>query len=250
MSANGNCVPMTGRRFGALVVVRREGTARLRSGAAGPALWRCVCDCGASIVAIGAQLRSGNKQACGVKGHFAKSPIYAATRLERTTYYGMLQRCYDTSAPGYKNYGAKGIRVCARWRASFENFLADMGPRPSAKHSIDRYPKQDGNYEPKNCRWATAKEQARNREGVVYVDYLGQRISVAEYAERAGVGAGMLHNRLKRGWSVEEALTTPRDGRAAKSLEKWLRTLGQARLLLPVSEPTTNSQCANTELPQ
>lgn len=80
-------------------------------------------------------------------------------------YYAMITRCYHEGSPHYKNYGEVGVEVCERWRNSFEDFVADMGPRPSKRHSIDRYPNPYGDYEPSNCRWATSKQQAANQRG-------------------------------------------------------------------------------------
>ena len=82
--------------------------------------------------------------------------------VEYTTWINMKQRCYNKKRSDYPRYGGKGIKVCARWRNSFKHFLSDMGQRPTAK-SLDRYPNPDGNYEPRNCRWATTLEQAHNK---------------------------------------------------------------------------------------
>lgn len=79
-----------------------------------------------------------------------------------TSWCNMLARCHNPRASSYKYYGAKGIAVCERW-LKFEEFLADMGERPSSKHSLDRWPNRNGNYEPGNCRWATQSEQCRNK---------------------------------------------------------------------------------------
>lgn len=80
-----------------------------------------------------------------------------------TTWTNMKQRCFNRKHPAYYIYGGRGIIVCDRWKNSFQNFLEDMGPKPSAGHSIDRFPDKDGNYQPGNCRWATLAEQAANK---------------------------------------------------------------------------------------
>lgn len=119
----------------------------------------------------------------------------------------MLQRCHSPSAKDYPRYGAKGIAVCDRWRFSFENFFADMGHRPTGK-SIDRIDNNKG-YEPGNCRWATIKEQNRNVSTNRYIEYAGERMLLIEWAERLGMKAVTLHSRLREGWTIERALTTP-----------------------------------------
>jgi hypothetical protein len=75
----------------------------------------------------------------------------------------MIQRCHNPTSAQYAEYGGRGIEVCLRWRQSYANFLADMGYPPTRRHSLDRYPNKNGNYEPTNCRWATPKQQAKNR---------------------------------------------------------------------------------------
>jgi hypothetical protein len=110
-----------------------------------------------------------------------------------------------------QNYFERGIRVCERWQYSFADFLADMGPRPSGKHSIDRID-NDGDYEPSNCRWATRKEQNNNTRATVYVDYRGERMSLLAAKQRAGcdLPSSIVTDRLRNGWNVEDALNTPR----------------------------------------
>lgn len=117
----------------------------------------------------------------------------------------MKERCYVTTDKRYGDYGGRGIRVCERWLNSFEKFFADMGERPSQRHTIDRK-NNNGNYEPGNCRWATRAEQNRNQRRNVIVEHDGKRLCVAEWAELAGISADVLRNRLNRGWSIEEAM--------------------------------------------
>jgi hypothetical protein len=111
-----------------------------------------------------------------------------------TYYYGLWKRikqsCYDRKYQSYHNYGARGIQVYEPWRTSFQSFLggllADIGPRPSKLHSLDRK-NNDGYYEPGNIRWATAKEQSRNRRGNHFVTALGQTRTIAEWSEISGI---------------------------------------------------------------
>jgi hypothetical protein len=108
----------------------------------------------------------------------------------------------------YDLYGGRGIKVCEQWR-DFENFLADMGEQPSGK-SLDRID-NDGDYEPGNCRWATAKQQSRNRGNNRLLAYGGKTRCVTEWAEMTGMGSSVIYGRLSRGWTVKATLTTPVD---------------------------------------
>lgn len=116
----------------------------------------------------------------------------------------MMTRCYYKSSHKYPSYGGRGISVCQRWHV-YENFLADMGERP-LNLTLDRRD-NNGNYEPGNCRWATQIVQNRNRRDNRKIQFAGENISQTEWAERTGIPLGTIRHRLKKGWSIERALT-------------------------------------------
>jgi hypothetical protein len=120
------------------------------------------------------------------------------------------RRCYDRSYEGYHRYGGRGIIVCKRWLGSngFKNFFIDMGLRPSSKHSLERK-NNNKNYSPKNCVWATAKEQGRNRCNNVTLTVRGESKTMSAWAEEKGLPRTLISLRLSRGKSHEEAVLTP-----------------------------------------
>jgi hypothetical protein len=120
-------------------------------------------------------------------------------------------RCHTPSHPAYRYYGGRGLAMCERWRDSFECFYADMGARPSARHSLDRID-NDGDYAPSNCRWADRRTQANNRRNCHYPEYNGERLPLTEVAQRAGVKRRSLyHHYVTLGLSIEESIA--RSGR-------------------------------------
>ena len=154
---------ISGQRFGKLTALRHVGYRP------GGAIWECQCDCGGTTVVYSQNLRKGRTKSCGCNTAKAISESVAThgeSRGNWTPEYrawrAMLDRCNQTGHSSYKYYGARGIKVCERWKASFANFVTDLGRKPSPKHSLDRID-VNGNYEPTNCRWATAIEQRRNR---------------------------------------------------------------------------------------
>lgn len=166
MPKRGDLIPMIGRRFGRLVVEalgRRLPYRRY--------LWTCLCDCGNRVEVEGGNLRTGNSQSCGCLHLEVKRLLFTThghapvgnRSPEYESWCAMWGRVRDVDPDGsrWRHYGRRGIVACDRW-LSFEAFLADMGPRPSLKHSLDRV-NNDGNYEPGNCRWATDAEQVANR---------------------------------------------------------------------------------------
>lgn len=128
---------------------------------------------------------------------------------EHRTWKSIIGRCENPKNPKFPIYGGRGIVVCSDWRASFQAFFRDMGRRPSSAHSIDRI-NVDGNYEPANCRWATAKEQNRNKTNARLIAHGGLTLSITEWAELRGLPESALRIRLDRlKWSVADALNRP-----------------------------------------
>lgn len=181
--------------------------------------WLCVCNCGNSAVVSSGNLRSGRSSSCGCR-RVEVSQAQAGSNLrhgesgqsatgEYRAWLAMLRRCLTPTAGNYANYGAKGVKVCERW-LTYENFLADMGHKPSSEYSLDRYPDQRGDYEPSNCRWATAIEQQRNKTNNTLVTIEGKTRCAAEWCAVTGLASSTFHNRVKRGWSGVELLRPPR----------------------------------------
>jgi hypothetical protein len=168
---------------------------------------RVRCDCGTQKEVRLSVLRTGASQSCGCLARelTTSRQVKHGQSGERTLTYrswlAMRERCSRPSHPHFASYGGRGISVCPRWD-SFEVFLSDMGPRPSKDHSLDRYPNNDGNYEPGNVRWATPKQQGRNRRS----NHLIRGRTLAEWSERTGLSTATIRQRLLRGWSEEEAV--------------------------------------------
>lgn len=126
---------------------------------------------------------------------------------EYETWGRIRQRCTNPKNPAFPDYGARGIRMCERW-ASFENFYADMGPRPSPKHSIDRRD-NNGDYSPENCRWATLKQQSRNKRNNVWIEHDGKRMILEDWATETGLPRTTLEQRVWRAWPDDLVVTAP-----------------------------------------
>lgn len=202
-------VDLTGKKFGRLTVVKKYG----RKQPKGPIHWHCICECGNEKIADGESMKRGNVESCGCKQHDrnksgtnGRSHGMSQSRQYRIWSH-MLGRCNNPTDDGYGDYGGRGIKVCERWHI-FENFLEDIKNEYDHSLTIDRID-NNGNYEPSNVRWATQKQQQRNKRSNVLVTVDGETSPMAHFAERYGIRNYHLYHRLKLGWSLERALKTP-----------------------------------------
>jgi hypothetical protein len=199
---------LTGKRFGALVVVERGGN----SGKF--AAWLCRCDCGTEVIAGGDKLRRGKKKTCGTNGHrwqYERKDLHGGVTVQFPSEYqswtNMRARCLDPTHKKYEHYGARGITICERWD-SFQNFMLDMGRKPDPKFTIERED-VNGNYEPKNCKWISRKDQGRNKRNSVFVTYNGRKMLLIDLVEELGLSRSAVYGRLQGGWTLAQAIALP-----------------------------------------
>lgn len=198
-------IDLTNQTFGRWTVLRPDV---FKSGAMH---WHCRCDCGTERVVNGAHLRGGKTVSCGCYKAEAKTTHGLHRHPMYRTWAGMLSRCRNPNDMWYHRYGGRGIKVCERWH-DFANFYADVGDRPEG-HTLDRID-NNGGYTPENVRWATHVQQAKTKTQTDrYIAALGKTRTVTEWARKIGVDPGVIHMRLHRGWTEEQAVLLPRGER-------------------------------------
>lgn len=202
----------------------------------GPRQFRCACDCGGEAVVGASNLLKKLTRSCGCirrertsalnrKHGLSLSPGTRTLRPEFNAWRSMINRCTNPDFRHYHRYGGRGIFVCEGWRVGPDAFLADMGPRPDARHTLDRID-NDGSYTcgkcehcktngwPANCRWATRRIQGNNRCSNRLFTWRGKTLSIAQWAAEVGLPEQVIRTRLTTcGWDVERALTTPKEPR-------------------------------------
>lgn len=195
-----------GQTFDRLTVIC-EVSATGRHGKA----YRCRCECGNESVVMCDKLKSGKTKSCGCLRRQLTTKHGCArdsgVTLTYTSWSSMKSRCTNERNHRFSKYGARGILMCERWN-SFENFLADMGERPSASHTIDRID-NNGNYSPENCRWATKKQQSNNTRANINISISGKTQTLKQWCEELGLKYNTILCRLRRGWSAEKSLREP-----------------------------------------
>ncbi len=217
-----NFQDMTGRQCGKLAIMSRAANSSTNR-----AQWLCRCECGKMLVIAGKKLRNGHTKSCGclrkeigARNGLSRRKHGASHSREYETWNRMKQRCHNPDNQNYLRYGDRGIYTCQRWHSSFTAFLQDMGKIPSSEHSLDRINNEQG-YNcghcsdclqrgvAFNCRWATTKQQARNRRSNRKLTFQGKTASIIEWSEIVKIAPDTIQKRLEAGWSIKEVLTLP-----------------------------------------
>lgn len=194
----------TGNRFSRLTVI---SISHRRSGNQSRLMVDCLCECGRTTQADSSNLKSGHTKSCGCLGKTYHVKHGACKTPEYRAWAKMLARCRNPKDPNFMRYGGRGITVCERWN-NFQDFIADMGARPSSFHSIERINNNEG-YSPDNCKWATRPEQQRNRRNNIRITFNGETLVLQDWAKKVGIRPQSLLKRINKGWDLERAMTTP-----------------------------------------
>lgn len=224
---------LVGQRFGRLTVIERYPVPNIST-------WTCQCDCGNITHPRARSLINGITQSCGclrteriklavTKHGKHNTPLYKV-------WTAIKMRCLNPNCPAWDLYGGRGITICDEW-LDFETFAKAVGERPSNKHSLDRYPDPNGNYEPGNVRWATQFEQMQNMSRNVHVTWNGETHTLSEWSRRTGISESGLGWRYHQGWPPEKMFSQERQkggiapqmftlGEVTQSLPDWAKATG------------------------
>lgn len=203
-------IDLTDKSFGDWKVINYSGNS----------LWLCECKCGHRQEVSSYWLRSGTHgcQKCGrdkcAKHRMCNAPEYRVWR-------DIIQRCCNPNEPNYKRYGARGIKVCDRWKESFIEFYKDVGNRPDKGYELDRI-NNDGDYESNNVRWVTKKQNNRNTRRNRWFTIDGETKCLTEWSELYNKKVSCIAARLDRGWSIERALIEPVDEKVWANRKTYL----------------------------
>jgi hypothetical protein len=216
---------LIGKIYGYLEVISCLGSDR--NGKKAAVHWMCRCKCGNTVAVTTAKLNFGLRKSCGclkvekaiINGKIGseKNKTHNGTYTpEYKTWTMIKSRCNNPKSSGYENYGGRGIKICERWNNSFQNFLDDMGKKPNTDFCIDRINVNEGYYKD-NCQWTSLKSQQNNKRTNIYIEFGGNKATLAEWATKIGICGATLRKRMKN-MSIEDALTSPKKmvGRSRK----------------------------------
>ena len=199
---------LTGQKFGKLTVIKRVENSKWNE-----TRWLCKCECGNEAIVNYGKLAYKHTTSCGCYARELFVNNVSKHNLRKTRLYniwaGMKQRCFNKNSKAYNRYGGRGITICNEWKNDFKKFYEwSMKNGYKDNLTIDRI-NNDGNYEPKNCRWADNKTQSNNRNNNVILEYNNEKHNIKEWCKIMNVTESALKHRLERGWDLEKALTTP-----------------------------------------
>lgn len=202
---------LTGERFGRLIALEFRG-----SDNSGHTQWLCECECGNTKIVRSNDLKAGRVVSCGC--YWQERRIECNTKHNMCNdhrklyaeHYNMIKRCHDEKCSNYRNYGARGIKVCDRWREDIHNFYDDVSVLPHFEedgYSLDRID-NDGDYTPDNVRWATNREQNLNRRNTLLYEYHGETHTLIEWSEIFDIPYNIIYQRLRRcGGDLEKVIS-------------------------------------------
>ena len=204
-------IDLTGQRFGRLTVVKRMDDG-IRPNGTKYVRWLCKCDCSNEVIVDGNSLKRQHTTSCGCYLRERSTQVHTTHGQRHSRLYTiwrtMKLRCSNPKTNGYKDYGGKGVTVCEEWQDFDAFFDWAMQNGYSDSLTIDRKDR-NGNYEPSNCKWATQKEQQNNKSTNHLLTYNGETKTMTQWADEYRMNFHTLKERIKRGWTVEKALTTP-----------------------------------------
>lgn len=208
MNKNENII---GKKFGKLTVLEE-----LKSTKKGD--WhkhlKCLCECGRISYPTKTEVLNGRVKSCGCRIREIAKKLNTTHGLSKTRIYNIWQgikaRCFNKNLKGYKNYGGRGVIICNEWLANFMNFYNwSINNGYQDNLTIDRID-NNGNYEPNNCRWVDMKTQQKNRTNNNLITYNGKTLCLIEWERITGIKSNTIRERIKRGWTIKQALETPK----------------------------------------
>jgi len=181
--------------------------------------WLCVCACGRRLSVRQDHLTGRRVKSCGCWRQETRTTCGGLARTpEHKAWWAMIDRCTNRMHPQFKDYGGRGIAVCERWRGpnGCQNFVADMGLRPTAEHTLDREDNNKG-YDAANCRWVPMLVQQNNKRSNNVIEWNGEKLTESQWCRRQGLPIRMIGRRLRAGWPLDIAMTR------SPSRRSWLR---------------------------